>query len=1031
MAERFTPLIGLAVVVALAFAVVMGAVGLTNPAFAGGEPVVNVDGETFRGQTSTTPPSLTAKAGSQQVTLTYKPGSAGDTGSSTTQDWEYRFGETRTGSAFGTWQTPISTGDNTGPDLIATNVQIVTGLTNGITYRFEARAIDSSVEVSGTRAPEDGSDEVTSRPSGNPAIPTNLVQTAGPLSVTLTWDWAQAASPTDGVATGWDYIQVLPPPADGAMPHDWTPMVDSDGDRIPGTARSYTFTGLEAGVAYQFRLRALAGTVGDNLNGQPLPPDEATPLPAAIVTAFEAGSSTPGSNTSYVIEFAAPTRLSTGVVDNLVIELEDFSLPGSVRPSAVSITATGVESGSATTTTRTTNPSQVNVDGDELKLTLKSWADDFVDAITSGTRVRIAIGQGAGLRNPTEVGDNTTAKVTWDAGSATAEREVTTPAINIYRKVTLSENAGGRGDVITATGKGFKNGQGITFWLDRNGDGVQDPTEDVLCTGTVDGNDVGSCDFTVSNPPFDSGVGGAGQTVGADGDGDNKCRAATTGGDAITNCNLVNAVDGRGNEAQLTSEGRLDDATFELEASITVTPSSASYGEAVQIQMTDFKGNTINRVEIAGDPLTGENFGTVDSQGSGNFSITIPNWAPTGRQDLKVWTDAADARTTITVAGPTIRVNPSNIVANQRVSMIGSGFTPGAYVCCGAVAGHPDTPRMSIGGEVIPTLNINDGANVLVDNGGNWSAAVDLPLEIATTSEGAKTLRVTDSQGRDGEVTLNIPARQVTITPDTGRLGTTAVVRGQNFPGKNDDGVSYSLEVAYKIGGTDATRVTATPDASGSFEVELRVPTSATIPSTNSVEVRFSAGGTPVITTVTHEVPEGTISLSETSGPAGSTVTVTGGGFKNFVPVTLVRVGNLEVTPAPRPSTDAQGETSFEITVPGLDIGIQTVEVRIGDTTASIGFTVTPSGINAGDITPVAEAVANLGDAFVSSFHFNNDTKAWTFYSPAAGDASSQENFISGETYWIRVSSTTEAILNGETRNMTCVNGNCWNQIVW
>ena len=1027
MAERFTPLIGLAVVVALAFAVVLGAVGLSNPAFAGGEPVVNPDGDLFRGQTSTTPPSLEVKNGSEQVTLTYKPGTAGNVASGTTEDWQYRYGEV--GDAWGAWTA------GTSANLQATNTETVSSLTNGLIYRFQARAIDvadSNAEVSGTRAPVPGSAEITSQPSGLPERPTEVAQVAGPMSITLTWEWARGTGTNDGVVTSWQYIQREPTLTEGPG-FGWTDLTDSDGDPIPASARSHTFSGLDVGVPYRFGLRALAGTVGDDQNGSSAP-DAVEPVAIPIGTKFTAGSSTPGSNTNYVIEFPAPAQLSTGVVDNVVVKLEDFSLPSNVNPNTISITATGLEAGgSATTTTRTANPGQVNVDDDELKLTLKTWADDFFDTISSGTLVRIAIGQGSGVRNPTEVGDNTQAEVEWDGTDVP-----NIPEITIYRKVTLSENAGGRGDVITATGKGFKNGQGITFWLDRNGNGDQDPTEDVLCTGTVDGNDVGTCDFTVSNPPFDSGVGGAGQTVGADGDGDNKCRASTTGGDATTNCNLVNAVDGRGNKGQLDSEGRQDDATFELEASISVTPSSASYGEAVQIQLTDYIANaTIHRVAIAGEDLDGNTFGTVDAQGSANFSITIPNIAPTGRQDLKVWAgdsdagNAADARTTITVAGPTIRVNPSNIVANQRVSMIGSGFTPGAYVCCGTVAGHPDTPRMSIGGEEIPTLNINDGANVLVDNGGNWSAAVDLPLEIATTSEGAKTLRVTDSQGRDGEVTLNIPARQVTITPDTGRLGTTAVVRGQNFPGKNDDGVSYSLEVAYKIGGSDATRVTATPDASGSFEVEIRVPTSATIPSTNSVEVRFTAGTTPVITTVTHEVPEGTISLSADSGPAGSTVTVTGGGFKNFVPVTLVRVGNLEVTPAPRPSTDAQGETSFDITVPGLDVGIQTVEVRIGDTTASIGFTVTPSGINAGDITPSAEAVANLGDAFVRSFHFNNDTKAWTFYDPAAGDASTQENFISGETYWVLVSATTEAILNGETRNMTCVSGNCWNQIVW
>ena len=39
----------------------------------------------------------------------------------------------------------------------------------------------------------------------------------------------------------------------------------------------------------------------------------------------------------------------------------------------------------------------------------------------------------------------------------------------------------------------------------------------------------------------------------------------------------------------------------------------------------------------------------------------------------------------------------------------------------------------------------------------------------------------------------------------------------------------------------------------------------------------------------------------------------------------------------------------------------------------------------AGDITPSAEAVENLGDSFVVAWHFNNDTKTWTFYDGMEG----------------------------------------------
>ena len=408
--------------------------------------------------------------------------------------------------------------------------------------------------------------------------------------------------------------------------------------------------------------------------------------------------------------------------------------------------------------------------------------------------------------------------------------------------------------------------------------------------------------------------------------------------------------------------------------------------------------------------------------------FTIPNDVTAGKQELRVHAGGENASKSVVISGPRIKVTPGDVVANQRVSLVGSGYTAGSKIG----DGEGDS-SMSIGGDDIFWSRINGSNDVAVDNGGNWSAAVDLPLTNATTTEGSRVIRITDSAGRTGSVVVTIPARRVTITPSTGRVGTEAVVRGWNFPSKNDEGNSFNIQIVYDaVNGK--TTVSANPDASGRFETQLRIPTTADIPSTNTVKVSFQEAnnGPTVVTTVTHDVPEGAINLSQTSGSPGSTVSISGVGFKSFVPVKSVMVGALEVTPAPRPSTDSQGMMTFEITIPGLDLGIQTIEVQVGGTTASVGFTVTPSGVSAGNIIEASLATVNLGDNFVRSFNFNNDTKSWTFYSPEAPDDSTQTNFITGESYWILIEESQEVILNGKTRNLTCsAAGNCWNQIVW
>ena len=668
---------------------------------------------------------------------------------------------------------------------------------------------------------------------------------------------------------------------------------------------------------------------------------------------------------------------------------------------------------------------------------------------------------------------NTIAKYDWEAEDDDGETIYSDLSISVPRKISTDEEDGGLGTVVTATGKGYKNNTSLTVFVDKltpvmwnvpdDGEGMiplpydmvneydllveedadlgnipkgdipaddgearhtyvddgemfalapnrrLDLGEDQLCVvEKIGGNDMGRCEFTVSHPTFGGGL------------------------------NYINAVDGRNGYAPSPD-------TFELTASIQASPAGGSPGEIILIQMVDFPLGPVvmvqlSRTEVCGPSNTTPTCnGSVDRTGSGNFKITIPNWAKSGSQELRVTGQNDDVANepvrgakNVVISGPQIQVTPGMVVANQRISLVGVGFSSGAHIARVA-PGAPQVSKISVGGKDVGWARINGGQPVEVDSGGNWSAAVDLPLHEATTAEGDRTIRITDSGGRTGSVTVVIVAREVTITPATGRVGTLATVRGMNFPSKNDDGSSFNVALVYDAGNDKQTTVSAVPDASGRFEVQLRIPTTASIPSTNTVKVQFDDDDdVTVVTTVTHEVPEGAINLSQTSGSPGSTVSISGVGFKSFVPVKSVMVGALEVTPAPRPSTDSQGMMTFNITIPGLDVGIQTIEVQVGGTTASVGFTVTTSGVAAGNITESSLAVVNLGDNFVRSFNFNNDTKTWTFYSPEAPDDSTQTSFITGESYWILIGESQEVILNGKTRNLTCsAAGNCWNLIVW
>ena len=61
--------------------------------------------------------------------------------------------------------------------------------------------------------------------------------------------------------------------------------------------------------------------------------------------------------------------------------------------------------------------------------------------------------------------------------------------------------------------------------------------------------------------------------------------------------------------------------------------------------------------------------------GEQSFNVSIPDGAPQGSQELRVETATENDSTNIVITGPVITTTPSTVLANQRVSLTGSGFT--------------------------------------------------------------------------------------------------------------------------------------------------------------------------------------------------------------------------------------------------------------------------------------------------------------------------------------------------------------------
>ena len=175
------------------------------------------------------PQNLMATPGNGEVTLMWDE--PADTGGAAITRYDYR--------SYLTGGTAPETWEDAGTALTAT----VSGLTNGMSYTFEVRAVNSvdpGTAVTGTATPM-----ADAAPMTPPSVPLNLVATRGYKQITLTWD----APADDGGSpiTGYD-IEVY---ADGAWGAETS---------VPASVTSYTDTRLDDGTTYDYRVLAKNAT---------------------------------------------------------------------------------------------------------------------------------------------------------------------------------------------------------------------------------------------------------------------------------------------------------------------------------------------------------------------------------------------------------------------------------------------------------------------------------------------------------------------------------------------------------------------------------------------------------------------------------------------------------------------------------------------------------------------------------------------------------------------------------------------------
>ena len=507
---------------------------------------------------------------------------------------------------------------------------------------------------------------------------------------------------------------------------------------------------------------------------------------------------------------------------------------------------------------------------------------------------------------------------------------------------------------------------------------------------------------------------------------------------------------------------------FHLEPSIRVVPSTVSSGDTVNIFAQDypFSGSLLTQLKLAGIDVTDAVAGSLRNQslvnGSAAISFEVPgsvNGAPlqgTVRVDAR-WgnldgtpakcdvdgivdgindpTPCTSKNSKITVTGSELTASVTDVLPNETITITGNGF--GSQTCIDVDNIQLDGVALQVDDESTFTCRDGDYKAVEVSNSGQFVATITIwpqdtrvGADNPTLISGTHTLDVEDSDGFVGSTKIMIAEPTISVVPDVVGPRDYVVIAGTNWPIDNSDNSNSGLVTVVISDDTNARTYSVYPDNVGRFTIEHRVSKDVGIPSTNQVKGSHS----DVVKIGSFTVPAATVTVTPNQAQPGDTISLSATDMKPYAEADYVKVGGTAYND-PGANTDIDGNITIgDVLVPGLDPGTYSVIINVDGTVAIGELEVLAEDSAAGAGAELPSALEALGDSLVRVFHFNDVDKSWDFFDPRPdfAELNTLATLINGAPYWVLVSEGQEdVVLNNKARTLTCVGGDCWNQLVW
>ena len=392
-----------------------------------------------------------------------------------------------------------------------------------------------------------------------------------------------------------------------------------------------------------------------------------------------------------------------------------------------------------------------------------------------------------------------------------------------------------------------------------------------------------------------------------------------------------------------------------LTGTITISPTSGPPGTVVGLQGSGFTTNTTFTVYFGSTTPT---TGTVSASGTISTTFTVPSNLTRQGYTVYVYTAAGDYsnyQTFNVMYTPNISLSGTSAGSGDRITVDGAAFSPST-----SITFYFDSTALS------PTTTS--------DVNGSFSAA---PITIPPSSGGSHTIKATSSYGDTASASITITPK-ITVSPATGAVGATLTVGGGGFIASS--AISFFL---------DDTAVTgsATAGANGSFSLNnFAVPARASGAHVLKAQDSSTNSATATITITS------SMSISPTSGPAGTTITVTGNGYQASKIVIISFAG---ASVGALTTTNANGAFTTSFTAPPGASGPFQVTAGDGINNNSATFTLSGTGSIKTTQGPVGTSITISGAGFKASTPVSvtyGDSPVATVTSDATGNFSATFN---------------------------------------